>query len=78
MSKGSNQAKGVEGKEARKSSYISKRTQGRKNMNAPSVSKPLLHLPLLQFINEHTQEKSPIIVLSVGKPLDECLISRHT
>src|SRR4029434_5387671 len=42
------------------SSDISNRTQGRNNMNVPNVLKPLLHLPILQFINEHTQEKSPI------------------
>src|SRR4029434_1225039 len=49
------------------SSDIRNRTQGRKDMNATTVSKPLLHRPLLQFINEHTQEKSHIIVLHVGR-----------
>src|SRR4029434_4488972 len=60
------------------SSDISNRMQGRNNMNVPIVSKPLLHLPLLQFINEHTQEKSPIIVLSVERLLEEWVVSRHT
>ena len=71
-------AKGVQRKEERMSSDISNRTQGRNNMNVPNVSKPLLHLLLLQFINEHTQEKSPINVLSVERPLLKWVISRHT
>src|SRR4029434_2657065 len=58
--------------------YISDRTPVRNNMNAPSVSKHLLNVPILQVIKENTPEKSPISAVHVGRPLVKCLISRHT
>src|SRR4029434_2414201 len=58
--------------------YISYRTAGRNNMNAPSVSKHLLNVSLLQFINKYTQEKSPISAVHVGRPLVKYLLLRHT
>ena len=58
--------------------YTSDWKPGRNNMNAPSVSKHLKALPLLQFINEYTQETSPISAVHVGRPLVNCLISRDT
>ena len=41
----------------------------RNNMNAPIVSNSFVDLPLLQFINEYTQEKSHFSVLSVARLL---------
>ena len=58
--------------------YTSDWKPGRNNMNAPSVSKHLKALPLLQFINEYTQEKSPINVLSVERLLVKWVVSRYT
>ena len=58
--------------------YISDWTPGRNNMNAHSVSKHLLDVPISQFIKEYTQEKSPISAVHVGRPLVKCLLSRHT
>ena len=49
--------------------YFNIWTQGRYNMNAPSVSNSFLDLPLLQLINEYTQGKSHISVLSVERLL---------
>ena len=49
--------------------YFNIWTQARYNMNAPSVSNSFLDLPLLQFINEYTQEKSHFSVLSVERLL---------
>ena len=49
--------------------YFNIWTQGRNNMNAPSVSNSFLDPPLLQFINEYTQEKSHFSVLSVERLL---------
>ena len=58
--------------------YINDWTPVRNNMNAPSVSKHLLDVPILQFIREYTQEKSPISAVHVGRPLGNCLLSSDT
>src|SRR4029434_8859658 len=71
-----------------KEGTLSKKGTKRAVINAPSAER--LHtrnyisvqhlnaLPLLQFINEYRQEKSPISVVRVGRPLVKWVISRDT